>query len=172
MPTCIRCEKVMKSDYKKIPTLRRGVKGSAWACSDRFCNMDLLDLKNGYEDLDGVWVIVNLLQKWPMTTETKILDINDYRKTDATTYRLKHGLRLGCSDEHYTTQDNRRMPLIINHRVDVEWGYIDEEGQVWEVKWDEDKILKENEKRFAKWRHSGGQGLDPMSCYCEEDKYY
>jgi hypothetical protein len=59
MPTCIKCEKVMKSDYKKIPTLdNKLTKGSAWACSDRFCNVDL-DLKNGYENLEGVWNIVN-----------------------------------------------------------------------------------------------------------------
>ena len=107
-----------------------------------------------------------------MTTKTKILDINDYCKTDATTYRLIYGLRLGGSLEHYTTQDNRRMPLIINHRVDIEWGYIDEEGQVWKVKWDIEKMVEENERRFSKWRSSGGQGLAPLSCYCEEDKYY
>ena len=56
MPTCIKCEKVMKSEYKKIPTLEKGVKGSAWACRNRFCNVDL-DLKNGYESEDGVWNI-------------------------------------------------------------------------------------------------------------------
>ena len=29
---------------------------------------------------------------------------------------------------------------------------------------------EENEKRFWKWRHSGGSGLPPMECYCEEDE--
>jgi hypothetical protein len=29
---------------------------------------------------------------------------------------------------------------------------------------------EENEKRFWKWRHSGGRGLPPMECYCEEDE--
>ena len=66
MPTCIRCEKVMKSGYKKIKTLKtENIMGGivshwskAWACKNRFCNVDL-DLKNGYEDLDGVWNIVN-----------------------------------------------------------------------------------------------------------------
>ena len=28
---------------------------------------------------------------------------------------------------------------------------------------------EENEKRFWKWRHSGGRGLPPMECYCEND---
>ena len=66
MPTCIKCGKIMKRGYKKIKTVKRFPNedgtcwsnwGKAWACSDRFCNVDL-DLKNGYENEDGVWVVV------------------------------------------------------------------------------------------------------------------
>ena len=56
MPTCIKCEKKVLSEYKLINTIEKGVKGRKWACWDRFCNADL-NLKNGYMNFDDVWVI-------------------------------------------------------------------------------------------------------------------
>ena len=36
--------------------------------------------------------------------------------------------------------------------------------------WKKEQVVeKENEKRFWKWRHSGGSGLPPMECYVEEE---
>jgi len=71
-------------------------------------------------------------------TNTKIIKESEYIKIDFTTYKRQ----IITDSERYTTEDEKRMPLYITHRVDVGWGYIDEQGKVWKVVW----LSKEDEQ--------------------------
>ena len=81
-------------------------------------------------------------------TNTKIIRESEYIKIDLTTYKRC----LITDNERYTTEDEKRMPLYITHRVDVGWGYIDEEGKVWKVEWlsKEDELCKDCEVEAKK----------------------
>jgi len=67
-------------------------------------------------------------------TNTKILTESEYLRLDNTTFRLK-GV---CENGGYTDDKNR--PYWVNRRyIDetdrIGWGYCDNKGIVWEVKW-------------------------------------
>ena len=67
-----------------------------------------------------------------MTKRIIELRTSDYLRIDAVTFKLK----INYDDSKCWSATNELgKPFWVNHRVDVEWGYCDDWGMVWEVKW-------------------------------------
>ena len=59
----------------------------------------------------------------------KTLNKNDYIQENSNTFKSKKEIDFS----RYV--DNNGNPYWVNMRVDCDWGYIDENGGVWYVKW-------------------------------------
>ena len=66
------------------------------------------------------------------------IHINDYIRIDDTTYMRKGHHSIG-----QLTDPKNKKPIWVNKRVDVGWGYIDEEGNVFKIIWKKNSRKKD-----------------------------